>query len=79
MASVDSATGLEARLVFLLGFENIWGRLTPSGTPDEDEGDHEEAIRKMYMAMTRASSQLVLIAYEQVPPALKDIFVSPGE
>lgn len=82
IASVDSATGLEARLVFLLGFENLWGRLASTESQNDQsnsEVDREEAIRKMYMAMTRASSQLVLITYEQVPPAIKEIFISHSE
>jgi hypothetical protein len=62
MAYVDSATGLEATLVFVLGAERLLA----------DASD--EGARKLYMAMTRAAQRLVLVCSEPPPARIAHVF-----
>lgn len=75
MAYVDSATGLEAPFVFLIGAENLFGEGDGGGANAETRAsEREERVRKRYMAMTRASQRLVLIASRRLPAALERLF-----
>jgi hypothetical protein len=65
LASLESATGLEAPVVFLLGVERA---LADVGGPDETNA------RKLYMAMTRAARQLILVSTERLPAATAPLF-----
>ncbi len=79
LAYLDTATGLEAVNVLLLGLENLF--LAADATdpnlnlnPDEQTPTREESARKLYMAMTRAGQRLVLLASQPLPPALEQLF-----
>lgn len=75
MAYVDSATGLEAPFVFLIGAENLFGEVEGDSEYIETRtSEPEECVRKRYMAMTRASQRLVLIASRRLPAALERLF-----
>jgi hypothetical protein len=65
VASLESATGLEAPVVFLLGVERALS---------EGAGGDETSARKLYMAMTRAARQLVLVSTESLPPPMALLF-----
>jgi AAA domain len=68
MAYLDTATGLEASVVFLIGMENILLGHRPLDLTDEEwDAEREDARRKMYMAMTRAGHHLVLISADKLP------------
>ncbi len=80
MAYLDTATGLEASIVFLVGIESVMrddrvgsARVTASATVDR-----EERLRKLYMAMTRAAQRLVLLSCETLPPRLEALFERDG-
>ncbi len=70
MAYIDSATGLEAAVVFVLGAEKLLATLSTDSPPEED-------ARKLYMAMTRASARLVLLSTQRLPAALERWFDPP--
>jgi AAA domain len=62
MAYLDSATGLEANLVFVLGAERLLADTSEAGT------------RKLYMAMTRAAQRLVFVVTERPPSHVAEVF-----
>jgi len=71
MAYVDTVTGLEAPIVFLVGIDDIFADLrdaTPRSPGIEDKA------RLLYMAMTRAGSHLILIASQRIPVPFDRIF-----
>lgn len=71
LANLDTATGLEAGAVFLIGVENLFIDASASGLDDDASwADREERFRKLYMAMTRAGWYLVLISCERLPEAI---------
>lgn len=75
IANVDTATGLEASVVFLVGFEALLiDRELVYMSPEERAERVEENARKLYMAMTRAGQQLVLITTEEIPKAVAQYF-----
>jgi superfamily I DNA/RNA helicase len=62
LANLETATGLEAEVVFLLGMESLLADGAPGGDRDDALRIRREAdARKRYMAMTRASRRLVLV------------------
>ena len=69
LASVRTATGLESRVVFLLGMEALWSAVCDSSVPATLGGETSRQ-RLLYMAMTRAAQTLVLVTFER-PPALR--------
>ncbi len=77
---LESATGLESRIVFITGIEAILTTETaaqqhPSSI--EPESSHIENTRKLYMGMTRATTQLYLmLTAKTIPPALKTHYIA---
>jgi len=75
MANLDTATGLEASVVFLVGVDSL---LSESGIPgqskDELDARAEENGRKLYMAMTRAGQRLVMVAAQKLPASIENLF-----
>jgi superfamily I DNA/RNA helicase len=67
MAYLDTATGLEASIVFLIGVENLFD-------VEEDDVRREDKARKLYMAMTRAGQRLVLLSSRRLPQAMEALF-----
>ena len=75
MANVDTATGLEGAIVFLLGVEHLFVEaLAPDITDDEHAANLEARARKLYMAMTRAGQRLIVISSQRLPPKLVELF-----
>jgi superfamily I DNA/RNA helicase len=66
LANLETATGLEGGVVFLLGMESL---LVPGET-----AAREADARKLYMAMTRASHRLVMLSTEDVAPEAQALF-----
>lgn len=78
LASVDTATGMEAGVVFLLGLEDLFSPGEPPGLGAEELVQRRERhARKLYMAMTRAGRHLVLLSTEPLPAAVQGHF-EPG-
>jgi superfamily I DNA/RNA helicase len=78
MAYVDTATGLEAANVILLGVEDLladWAP-TPHPLPAREEGP--ENTRKLYMALTRAGQRLVLLSSRRLPAPIERLFQVSG-
>jgi superfamily I DNA/RNA helicase len=75
MAYLETATGLEASVVFLIGVEALYseGRL-PSTSDEEFAQGREERARKLYMAMTRAGQHLILLSSQRLPGQMEDLF-----
>lgn len=65
LANLETATGLEGAVVFLLGMED----LLFDGTPER-----EADARKLYMAMTRASHRLVMLSSGELPADAEALF-----
>lgn len=75
LANLDTATGLEGAIVFLIGVEHLFlDPLTPGISADELAASIEERARKLYMAMTRAGQRLVLISSQRLPLAMERLF-----
>ena len=75
MAYLETATGLEGGIVFLVGVEALFGQgLHPSLSEEERHAAREENARKLYMAMTRAGQRLVLISSQRLPAAIERLF-----
>lgn len=71
MASVATATGLEAGVVFLIGMEALVSASAHAAWQAHREQEARTAateahVRKLYMAMTRAGQSLVLLASQPV-------------
>jgi superfamily I DNA/RNA helicase len=76
LANLETATGLEAEVVFLLGMESLLAGPAPDEILDEILKTKLEAdARKLYMAMTRASRRLVLVSTAPVPASAEPLFV----
>jgi hypothetical protein len=69
VAYLDTATGLEGIVVFLIGIESLF-----AGSDDERRDDR---LRKLYMAMTRAGQKLVLLSSRRLPAAMEALFDTP--
>ncbi len=67
MANLDTAAGLEAGVVFLVGIDHLL-------TPENAGPDLENNARKLYMAMTRAGSRLIVIASTPVHNNIRAAF-----
>jgi hypothetical protein len=75
MAYLETATGLEAPIVFLVGLEALFFTGNVPGLDDEEMTERrEENARKLYMAMTRAGRQLVVLASQRLPQAMESLF-----
>lgn len=75
VASVDSATGLEAAVVFLVGVDDLLDGVAPVGMPEGEKAAWTEShARKLYMAMTRAGRHLVLVNTRPLPARLRPLF-----
>ena len=79
LANLDTATGLEGSIVFLIGVEDLFFKGTVAGLGEEEQAERrEENARKLYMAMTRAGQRLVVVSAEELPQELEALFaVSP--
>jgi hypothetical protein len=72
LANLETATGLEAAVVFLIGMENLLSDgETPGLGKEEQAALTEENARKLYMAMTRAGQRLILLSSEPVRAAIE--------
>lgn len=78
MTSVESATGLEAGVVFLLGMERLVSNVTlntsSAQASEETTVTLERQARKLYMAMTRAGQSLVLLSSESLNELISGAF-----
>ncbi|WP_303783517.1 UvrD-helicase domain-containing protein [Azovibrio restrictus] len=75
LANLETATGLEAGIVFLIGVENLFA---DAEIPDQDDDERmaarEEQARKLYMAMTRAGLHLILLSSQGLPAGIEEAF-----
>jgi hypothetical protein len=74
ISSVETATGLEASVVFLVGFEKLLRDTVQSESVSAD--DLEQNARKLYMAMTRAGQRLILVSSAELPPRIAQLFLA---
>ena len=75
MAYADTATGLEAGLVFLIGMESQFRHEPAPGQTDEERRERLEGnARKLYMAMTRAGQRLFVVSSQRVPAEMEALF-----
>ncbi|MBW8830521.1 MAG: DUF2075 domain-containing protein [Burkholderiales bacterium] len=75
MAYVDTATGLEGGVVFLVGIEALFFENVRPGLNEGEQAEIREArARKLYMAMTRAGHRLVVISSQRLPRAMERLF-----
>jgi hypothetical protein len=72
LCDIKSATGLQSKIVFIAGLENIFdAEQSKELTDRERQSLQSDNMRLMHMAMTRASERLyLLISTAQVPPSL---------
>jgi superfamily I DNA/RNA helicase len=73
VAYLDTATGLEGIVVFLIGIESLFA------AENGDDLRRDERLRKLYMAMTRAGQKLVLLSSRRLPEVVEALFDRPDE
>lgn len=71
IANLDSATGLEAHTVLLIGLEHLFDAQRLERASDNDR---EQNARRLYMAMTRASQRLMLVSSKRLPERMGALF-----
>jgi hypothetical protein len=71
MANLETATGLEALVVFMLGAEPLFAA-ADAAEVEAERG--EGAARKLYMAFTRAGRKLVVLSSQQLAPRFEALF-----
>ena len=75
MAYLDTATGLEAGCVFLIGVERLFFSAGAAGAGGGEQAERGEAdARKLYMAMTRAGQRLVVVSSQRLPTEIEALF-----
>lgn len=75
MAYADTATGLEASFVFLIGMEPLFEHEALAGPADEKRRERLETnARKLYMAMTRAGQRLFVVSSQRLPARMQSLF-----
>ena len=75
LASLETATGLEGGVVFLLGVESLFAEnCAPGLSREEQAASKEESARKLYMAMTRTGQYLVLVSARRLPANIEGLF-----
>jgi hypothetical protein len=78
LANLDTATGLEGAIVFLIGVDKLFFKGTIAGLGEEEQAERrEENARKLYMAMTRAGQRLVIVSAEELPQEMEALFAVP--
>lgn len=79
LMSINTCTGMESGVTFVLGVGDL---LNESCNVDlsleEREVAHEESIRKLYVAMTRAGQKLVLFSTVQLPARIEPFVEAMG-
>ena len=76
LVSLETATGLEASVVFLIGMEDLLSDGRRLDLEDEEMAlEREERARKFYMAMTRAGQRLILVSSQRLPQYVESVFV----
>ncbi|AZZ92135.1 DNA helicase [Hahella sp. KA22] len=79
LVQLESATGLEAGVTFIIGLERM---LDESNSLDLSEDERKEAqtemCRKLYMAMTRAGQKLVMFSTSKLPESLESLVLTEG-
>lgn len=75
LARLETATGLEAAVVFLVGIEDLLSDADLPGLSEDEQARRREAnARKLYMAMTRAGELLALVSSQRAPEAIERVF-----
>ncbi len=75
IANLDTATGLECGVLFLVGIEDLFSDGAVAGLNEDEQAERrEQNARKLYMAMTRAGQQLVVVASQRLPEAMEALF-----
>ena len=75
MVNVDTATGLEAAIVLLIGMESLFFREADAGRATDDQFERLEAnARKLYMAMTRAGQRLFVVSSQRLSAEMEALF-----
>jgi superfamily I DNA/RNA helicase len=75
LARLETATGLEATVVFLVGIEDLLSDADLPGLRDDEQARRREGnARKLFMAMTRAGQRLALISSQRAPEAIERVF-----
>jgi superfamily I DNA and RNA helicase len=79
LANLETATGLEAGIVFLIGVENLCEEGAFGQDHEEQIATQEECARKLYMAMTRAGQHLILLSSQRIPNGMEPAFQKLGK
>jgi len=72
--SVNSCTGIEAGVVFVLGIGELLNKAKNIELEEEEQKQvQHESLRKLYVAMTRAGQKLVLFSTEKLPEEMDNL------
>ena len=65
---ISSCTGMEAGIVFVIGVGDVLNQANNLDLNSEEKViAHQESLRKLYVAMTRAGQKLILFSTEKLP------------
>lgn len=79
LLNINSCTGMESSTTFVLGAGHIISQtLNIEHTESEREEARQEAMRKLYVAMTRAGQKLVVFSTEAFPDAVTPYVEASG-
>ncbi|MFL7866367.1 UvrD-helicase domain-containing protein [Vibrio cincinnatiensis] len=73
LMSINSCTGMESGVTFVLGAGELMNQAKNIDLDDtERELAHKESLRKLYVSMTRAGQRLVLFSTEKLPEGVHE-------
>ena len=70
--SINSCTGMEAGVIFVLGVGGLLDKVNSLDLNDDEKAIvDQESTRKLYVAMTRAGQKLVMFSTEKLPKSVE--------
>ncbi len=70
--TINSCTGMEAGVIFVLGVGGLLDKVNNIGLNEEEKAEiYQESTRKLYVAMTRAGQRLVLFSTQKLPASVE--------
>ncbi|MEO0442331.1 MAG: UvrD-helicase domain-containing protein [Pseudomonadota bacterium] len=79
LMTINSCTGMEAGIVFVLGVGDLLNQANNLDLNSEEQAiSHQQSTRKLYVAMTRAGQKLVLFSTAKLPANVESLMQVSG-
>ncbi|MBX2808893.1 MAG: AAA family ATPase [Cellvibrionaceae bacterium] len=80
LMTINSCTGMEAGVVFVIGVGDVVNQANHLALSSEEKIiAHQQATRKLYVAMTRAGQKLILFSTAKLPDHVTALMTVSGE